>query len=121
MRAMPAQGNGSIVNLFSIAGQVGIAGAPFTQPPGMRWGGLTKSAAFGVRVNAVPPTPVATDMLARFVGQDEAAKTGFPGSIPAKRAATVDEITETIVFIASTKAPYLTGQSIAVDGGYTAQ
>ena len=87
----------------------------------MRWGGLTKSAGFGVRVNAVPPTPVATDMLDRFVGQDEAAKTGFPGSIPAKRAATVDEITETIVFIASTKAPYLTGQSIAVDGGYTAQ
>ncbi|WP_213990690.1 SDR family oxidoreductase [Sodalis sp. dw_96] len=43
------------------------------------------------------------------------------GGIPAKRAATVEEVAETIVFIASAKTPYLTGQSIAVDGGYTAQ
>jgi NAD(P)-dependent dehydrogenase (short-subunit alcohol dehydrogenase family) len=42
------------------------------------------------------------------------------GSIPAKRAATMGEIFETIVFIAA-KVPYLTGRSIAVDGGYTAQ
>jgi NAD(P)-dependent dehydrogenase (short-subunit alcohol dehydrogenase family) len=57
----------------------------------------------------------------RFVGRDETAKARLIGSIPAKRAATVGEISETIVFIASAKAPYLTGRSIAVDGGYTAQ
>lgn len=88
--------------------------------------GLTKSAALegaalGVRVNAVAPGPVATDMLDRFVGRNESAKAGFLASIPAKRAATVEEIAETIVFIASAKAAYLTGQCIAVDGGYTAQ
>jgi NAD(P)-dependent dehydrogenase (short-subunit alcohol dehydrogenase family) len=56
----------------------------------------------------------------RFVGRDETAKARLVGSIPAKRAATMGEISETIVFIAA-KAPYLTGRSIAVDGGYTAQ
>jgi NAD(P)-dependent dehydrogenase (short-subunit alcohol dehydrogenase family) len=80
-----------------------------------------EGAAFGVRVNAVAPGPVATDMLDRFVGRNETAKAGFLGSIPAKRAATVEEVAETIVFIASAKAPYITGQSIAIDGGYTAQ
>ena len=126
MRAMAAQGHGSIVNLSSIAGQVGVAGASVYAASKFAVEGLTKSAALegaasGIRVNAVAPGPVATDMLDRFVGRNEAAKAGFLGSIPAKRAATVDEIAETIVFIASAKAPYLTGQSIAVDGGYTAQ
>jgi len=126
MRAMLAQGHGSIVNLSSIAGQVGVAGASVYAASKFAVEGLTKSAAlegaaFGVRVNAVAPGPVATDMLDRFVGRNEAAKAGFLGSIPAKRAATVDEIAETIVFIASAKVPYITGQSIIVDGGYTAQ
>lgn len=126
MRAMLAQGHGSIVNLSSIAGQLGVAGASVYAASKFAVEGLTKSAALegasvGVRVNAVAPGPVATDMLDRFVGRNETAKAGFLGSIPAKRAATVDEIAETIVFIASAKAPYLTGQSIAVDGGYTAQ
>lgn len=57
----------------------------------------------------------------RFVGRDETAKARLVGSIPAKRAATMGEISETIVFIASAKAPYLTGRSIVVDGGYTAE
>ena len=126
MRAMLAQGHGSIVNLSSIAGQVGIAGGSVYSASKFAVEGLTKSAALegaalGVRVNAVAPGPVATDMLDRFVGRDEIAKAGFLASIPAKRAATVEEIAETIVFIASAKAAYLTGQCIAVDGGYTAQ
>jgi NAD(P)-dependent dehydrogenase (short-subunit alcohol dehydrogenase family) len=126
MRAMLAQGHGSIVNLSSIAGQVGIAGGSVYAASKFAVEGLTKSAALegaalGVRVNAVAPGPVATDMLDRFVGRNESAKAGFLASIPAKRAATVEEIAETIVFIASAKAAYLTGQCIAVDGGYTAQ
>lgn len=126
MRAMQAQGHGSIVNLSSIAGQVGMAGASVYAASKFAVEGLTKSSAlegatFGVRVNAVAPGPVATDMLDRFVERNETAKAGFLASMPTKRAATVDEIAETIVFIASAKAPYITGQSIAVDGGYTAQ
>jgi NAD(P)-dependent dehydrogenase (short-subunit alcohol dehydrogenase family) len=126
MRVMLAQGQGSIVNLSSVAGQVGIAGASVYVASKFAVEGLTKSAALegaaaGVRVNAVAPGPVDTDMLDRFVGRNQDAKAGFLGSIPAKRAATVEEIAETIVFLASNKAPYLTGQSIAVDGAYTTQ
>ncbi|AZP12942.1 SDR family NAD(P)-dependent oxidoreductase [Undibacterium parvum] len=126
MRAMQAQGHGSIVNLSSIAGKVGVAGASVYVASKHAVEGLTKSAAlegaaFGVRVNAVAPGPVQTDMLDRFVGRDESQKAGFLSGIPLKRAATVDEIAETILFVASSKATYLTGQSIAVDGGFTIQ
>ncbi|MDB5789626.1 SDR family NAD(P)-dependent oxidoreductase [Caballeronia mineralivorans] len=126
MRVMLAQGAGSIINLSSIAGQVGIAGASVYAASKHAVEGLTKSAALegaaaGVRVNAVAPGPVATEMLDRFVGGSEEGKASFLSTIPARRAATPDEIAQTIVFLASDKARYLTGQNIAVDGAYTAQ
>lgn len=126
MRVMLAQGAGAIVNLSSIAGQVGIAGASIYAASKHAVEGLTKSAALegaaaGVRVNAVAPGPVATEMLERFVGGDQQAKEGFLATMPARRAASMDEIAQTIVFLGSDKARYLTGQSLAVDGGYTAQ
>jgi len=126
MRAMGPQNSGSIINLSSIAGRVGMAGASVYVASKHAVEGITKSAALegaasGIRVNAVAPGPVATDMLDRFVGRDEEAKSGFLSTIPAKRAASVDEIARTIVFLGGDQARYLTGQSIAVDGGYTAQ
>ncbi len=74
-----------------------------------------------MRVNAVAPGPVQTDMLERFTGGNEDAKRGFLASLPARRAGTPEEIAQTIVFLASDKARFLTGQCVAVDGGYTAQ
>jgi NAD(P)-dependent dehydrogenase (short-subunit alcohol dehydrogenase family) len=126
MRVMASQGTGAIVNLSSIAGQVGIAGASVYAASKHAVEGLTKSvalegAALGVRVNAVAPGPVATEMLERFVGGDAAQKEGFLATVPARRAASPEEIAQTILFLASDKARYLTGQSIAVDGAYTAQ
>ncbi|CAE6740977.1 MULTISPECIES: SDR family NAD(P)-dependent oxidoreductase [Paraburkholderia] len=126
MRVMLEQGAGSIINLSSIAGQVGIAGASVYAASKHAVEGLTKSAALegaaaGVRVNAVAPGPVATEMLDRFAGGSEEGKASFLATIPARRAATPDEIAQTIVFLASDKARYLTGQNIAVDGAYTAQ
>lgn len=126
MRAMQAQGSGAIVNVSSIAGHVGIAGASIYVGSKHAVEGMTKAvalegAAIGVRVNAVAPGPVATDMLDRFVGRDEDAKSGFLATVPARRAASVDEIAQTIVFLAGDKALYLTGQVVAVDGGYSAQ
>ena len=126
MRVMLAQGSGAIVNLSSVAGQVGMAGASVYVASKHAVEGLTRSAALegaaaGVRVNAVAPGPVATQMLDRFVGGSEEAKAGFLASIPARRAATPEEIAQTIVFLAGDKARYLTGQSVAVDGAYTAQ
>ena len=74
-----------------------------------------------MRVNAVAPGPVATEMLDRFTGGDEQAKAGFVSTIPAKRPATLEEIAQTVLFLAGDMARYLTGQSVSVDGGYTAQ
>jgi NAD(P)-dependent dehydrogenase (short-subunit alcohol dehydrogenase family) len=124
LRAMLA--SGSIINLSSIAGQVGFAGAAVYVASKHAVEGLTKSAALegaaaGVRVNAVAPGPVQTDMLDRFTGGNSDAKNGFLASLPARRAGPPEEIAQTIVFLASDKARFLTGQSITVDGGYTAQ
>jgi NAD(P)-dependent dehydrogenase (short-subunit alcohol dehydrogenase family) len=126
MRVMLAQGAGSIINLSSVAGQVGFPGASVYAASKHAVEGLTKSAALegaaaGVRVNAVAPGPVATEMFDRFAGNTEEGKASFLSTIPPRRAATPDEIAQTIVFLGSDKARYLTGQNIAVDGAYTAQ
>jgi NAD(P)-dependent dehydrogenase (short-subunit alcohol dehydrogenase family) len=126
MRVMLKQGSGSIVNLSSIAGQVGMAGAAVYVASKHAVEGLTKSAALegaaaGVRVNAVAPGPVQTEMLDRFVGHNADAKAGLLALMPSRRAAAPEEIAQTIVFVAGSKAPFLTGQSITVDGGYVAQ
>jgi NAD(P)-dependent dehydrogenase (short-subunit alcohol dehydrogenase family) len=64
---------------------------------------------------------VQTHMLDRFTGGNEEAKSGFLACLPARRAGTADEIAQAIVFLASDKARFLTGQCLAVDGGFTAQ
>ena len=125
LRVMLAQGSGSIVNVSSVAGKKGFPSAAVYVASKHAVEGLTKSAALegaaaGVRVNAVAPGPIQTDMLERFTGNNADAKAGFLSAVPAKRAGTVEEIAQTIVFLASDKAPYLTGQSIAVDGGILA-
>jgi NAD(P)-dependent dehydrogenase (short-subunit alcohol dehydrogenase family) len=123
MRVMAAQGGGSIVNLSSVLGKVGAPGAAVYTASKHAVEGLTKAAALegaasGVRVNAVAPGPVETEMLNRFTGGGE-GKANFLESVPVKRAATPQEIADTILFLAC-KAPFLTGQSIVVDGGKTA-
>ncbi len=121
LRVMLAQGHGNIVNLSSVLGRVGVPGGSVYSASKHAVEGLTKSAAleavaFGVRVNAVAPGPVETEMLNRFTGSVD-RKAGLVAGVPAKRAGTPEEIAQTIVFLASDKAPFITGQSIAVDGG----
>jgi len=121
LRAMYAQKHGSIINVSSIAGQRGIPGASLYVASKHAVEGLTKAAALeaaatGVRVNAVAPGPIETPMLNRFVGS-EANKAQFLQQIPLQRAGTAAEVAETILFLASDRAPYITGQSFGVDGG----
>src|SRR5437867_1133055 len=123
MRVMAAQGGGSIVNLSSVRGKVGAPNAAVYTASKHAVEGLTKAAALegaasGVRVNAVAPGPVETEMLNRFSGGGE-RKANFLDSVPAKRVATPQEIADTILFL-DCKAPFLTGQSIVGDGGKTA-
>jgi len=126
LAAMGRQGSGAIVNLSSIAGQVGMAGASIYVASKHAVEGLTKSAALevaaaGIRVNAVSPGPIQTAMLDRFTGGQADVKAGLLSMMPAKRGGEPEEIAQTIMFLASDKARFLTGQCIAVDGGYTAQ
>ncbi|MFO0690066.1 MAG: glucose 1-dehydrogenase [Myxococcota bacterium] len=126
MRIMLAQKSGSIVNLSSMAGRIGMPGASIYVASKHAVEGLTKTAALegaaaGVRVNAVAPGPIDTEMFDRFFASSDEAKSSFLANLPARRAGTPDEIAETISFLASDKARFLTGQCVAVDGGYTAQ
>ena len=124
MRVTLAQGHGSIVNLSSTFGSRGGAGASMYVASKHAVEGLTKAAALegaaaGVRVNAVAPGPVDTEMLNRFTGNAD-RKAGLVAGVPAKRAAKPEEIAQTIVFLASDKVNYITGQIIGVNGGKTA-
>jgi len=124
LRVMQAQGSGSVINVSSILGHVAAPGTSVYTASKHAVEGLTKAAAleaaaYGARVNAVAPGPVETGMLNRFTGNDE-NKAGLLSAVPLKRAATPDEIAQTIVFLGSNKAPFLTGQSIGVDVGYSA-
>ncbi|SHH03274.1 SDR family NAD(P)-dependent oxidoreductase [Bradyrhizobium erythrophlei] len=124
MRVMQAQGSGSIVNLSSTMGHRGAPGASLYTASKHAVEGLTKSAALegaasGVRVNAVAPGPVETGMLDRFTGSAE-RKAGLVAGVPLKRVGTPTEIADAIVFVASPKASFITGQIIAVNGGKTA-
>ena len=124
MRVMQAQGSGSIVNLSSTMGQRGAPGASLYTASKHAVEGLTKSAALegaasGIRVNAIAPGPVETEMLNRFTGTAE-RKAGLAAGVPLKRVGTPAEIADAIVFVASRKASFITGQIIRVNGGKTA-
>jgi len=124
MRVMQAQGSGSIVNLSSTMGHRGAPGASLYTASKHAVEGLTKSAALegaasGIRVNAIAPGPVETEMLTRFTGTAE-RKAGLVAGVPLKRAGSPAEIADAIVFVASRKASFITGQIISVNGGKTA-
>jgi NAD(P)-dependent dehydrogenase (short-subunit alcohol dehydrogenase family) len=124
LRVMQRQGSGSIVNLSSTMGSRGAPNASLYVASKHAVEGLTKSAAlegapFGVRVNAVAPGPVETGMLDRFTGSAE-RKAGLLASIPLRRAGRAEELADAILFLASDKSSFVTGQIIAVNGGRTA-
>ena len=124
LRVMQPQGSGSIVNLSSTMGSRGAPGASLYTASKHAVEGLTKSAAlegapFGVRVNAVAPGPVDTELLDRFTGSAD-RKAGLLAGVPLKRAGRPEEIAQAIVFLASENASFITGQVIGVNGGKTA-
>jgi NAD(P)-dependent dehydrogenase (short-subunit alcohol dehydrogenase family) len=124
LRVMQPQGSGSIVNISSTMGSRGAANASLYVASKHAVEGLTKSGAleaavFNVRVNAVAPGPVETGMLDRFTGSQD-RKAGLLASIPLRRAGRPEELADAILFVASDKASFVTGQIISVNGGKTA-
>src|SRR5271170_7801143 len=125
MRVMLRQRSGSIVNVSSTYGHTGAAGASVYAASKHAVEGLTKSAALeaaesGIRVNMVSPGPVETGMLNRFTGTPE-RKASLAATVPLNRVGTPEEIANTITFLASDKASFITGVSYLVDGGKSAR
>jgi NAD(P)-dependent dehydrogenase (short-subunit alcohol dehydrogenase family) len=124
LRVMVAQGGGSIINISSTYGHLGARGASVYSASKHAVEGLTKSAALevagsGVRVNAVAPGPTDTAMLSRFTGTAE-RKAGLVAGVPLQRMGEPDEIANAIVFLASSKSSFTTGQVLSIDGGKSA-
>ncbi len=124
LRVMLPQGSGSIVNISSAYGRVGVAGASVYVASKHAVEGLTKSAALevagtGVRVNVIAVGTTDTGMLTRFTDTD-ANKAALVSTVPVKRLAKPEEIANVIAFVSSANASYMTGASIPVDGGMIA-
>ena len=124
--AMLKSGGGSIINVSSIAGLIGFAGASVYSASKHAVLGITKSVALevakqGIRVNAVSPAAIDTGMLDRFTGNNADQKAAFGGMHPIGRYGQPAEIAHAVLFLASDRASFITGQSLTVDGGFTAQ
>jgi 3-oxoacyl-[acyl-carrier protein] reductase len=118
-RPMMKQRGGAIVNLTSVVGEMGNAGQAAYAATKAGLVGLTKSvarelASRNVRVNAVSPGFVDTDMTA---GLPEAAKTKMRELIPLARLGTAQEVANAVAFLASDAAAYVTGATLRVNGG----
>lgn len=124
---MIKNGGGSIINTSSIVGHIGMAGAAIYIASKHAVEGLTKTAALeyaqqGVRVNAVAPGAIATDMIDRFAGSDGSEmRDGLTQMHPLGRLGTSEEIADAVLFLASDAASFITGESLKVDGGFVAQ
>lgn len=125
LQVMREQGSGAIVNCSSLGGLVGgpQRGTYHAAKHGVL--GFTKStaleyAAKGIRVNAICPgmirTPMSDQMEAN--GQGELLKQMLEQNVPMKREGRPEEIATTVLFLCSSAASYITGQSISVDGGW---
>jgi 3-oxoacyl-[acyl-carrier protein] reductase len=126
-RRLMAQGSGgSIVSVSSVSG---IGGAPFHAPYGAAKAGLmslTRSFAVelapaGIRVNSVAPGAVATPRVVARLGGRESPALPLESRAPLGRMGEPDEIAKVAVFLASDLASYVSGQTIVVDGGATAE
>jgi len=119
-------GGGVIVNNSSVAGLVGFAGIPAYTASKHGILGLTKTAALeyatqGIRVNAVCPGVIDTEMITRFTHGDAAVTDQLLETEPVARLGAPAEIADAVVWLCSERASFVTGHALAVDGGFVAR
>ena len=122
--AMLKNGGGAIVNTSSVAGLIGFGGvSPYTASKHAVVG-LTKAAALeygqqGVRINAVAPAAIQTPMLDRFT--ESVPREMLESMHPIGRLGEPHEVAKAVLWLASADASFVTGTTLAVDGGFVAQ
>ncbi|PYL19396.1 MAG: short chain dehydrogenase [Verrucomicrobia bacterium] len=123
---MLKNGGGAIVNNSSVAGHVGLGQVSVYIASKHAVEGLTKSVALefakqNIRINAVAPGVIATDMLDRFAGKESEMRDSLTSIIPVGRIGAGEEIAAAVLYLCSDDAKFTTGTSLVVDGGYVAQ
>lgn len=124
--AMLKNGGGSIINVSSVAGQIGMPGVSVYVASKHAVEGLTKTASLeygkaGIRVNAIAPGLIDTDMADRFAGKEGEMREQIAGMHPIGRSGQSREVADAVLFLASEDSSFVTGHSLNVDGGWTAQ
>lgn len=123
---MLKRGGGAIVNCSSVAGVVGFPGIGIYSASKHAVVGLTKAAALeyaaqGIRVNAVNPAVIDTEMVDRIAGGMNVKKDDLTTFHPIGRLGRVEEVAEAVLWLCSDKASFVTGHSMIIDGGFTAR
>lgn len=123
---MLKNGGGSIINTSSVAGHVGMGGIPVYVASKHAVEGLTKSVALqvardNIRVNSVAPAAIDTPMYDGFIGGDKGREEYLRNLHPVGRIGQPSEVAEAVLWLAGNGSSFVTGQSIVVDGGFTAQ
>jgi NAD(P)-dependent dehydrogenase (short-subunit alcohol dehydrogenase family) len=123
--AMLKSSGGAIVNTSSVAGHIALPQASIYVATKHAVEGLTKAVALefakqGIRVNAIAPGSVDTDMVDRLVGKDGERRNWLLSLHPVGRFGTSEEIAAAVLYLASDAAKFTTGTTLLVDGGWTA-
>ena len=126
LQVMVPAGHGTIVNNASVAGLVGFAGIPAYTASKHGIVGFTKTAALeyataGVRVNAVCPGVIDTEMIERFTHGEASARDQLLEAEPIGRLGRPEEVADAVVWLSSPQSGFVTGQAVAVDGGFVAR
>jgi NAD(P)-dependent dehydrogenase (short-subunit alcohol dehydrogenase family) len=123
---MLEQAGGAIVNCSSVAGVIGFPGIGIYAASKHAVIGLTKVAALeysaqGIRINAVNPAVIDTEMVDRLADGMNMKKDDLTTFHPIGRIGRVEEVAEAVLWMCSDKASFVTGHSMIVDGGFTAR